>query len=115
MCQWGASIGAKLAQPESTIVTFIGDGSFEMGKGALDTAYELGLGMIYIVINNGGYSWPRFNQQKRIFPLDVILESINGLMRFNLFKELFTLQLMKKNSKMLFVKQKSNVNGGNCP
>ncbi|MGF9880815.1 thiamine pyrophosphate-binding protein [Bacillus albus] len=61
----GASIGAKLAQPESTIVTFIGDGSFEMGKGALDTAYELGLGMIYIVINNGGYSWPRFNQQKK--------------------------------------------------
>lgn len=35
-----------------------------MGKGALDAAYELGLGMIYIVINNGGYSWPRFNQQK---------------------------------------------------
>ncbi|NPC91652.1 thiamine pyrophosphate-binding protein [Bacillus sp. WMMC1349] len=60
----GAGIGAKLAQPDSTIMTFIGDGSFEMGKGALDTAYELGIGMIYLIINNGGYAWPRLNQQK---------------------------------------------------
>lgn len=60
----GVSVGAKLARPDSTVITFIGDGSFEMGKGALDTACELGLGIIFIIINNGGYSWPRLNQQK---------------------------------------------------
>ncbi|RJG21782.1 thiamine pyrophosphate-binding protein [Paenibacillus thiaminolyticus] len=60
----GAALGAKLASAESSVVTIIGDGSFAMGQGALITAAERRLGITFVIINNQGYSWPRFQQAK---------------------------------------------------
>ncbi|WP_244918964.1 thiamine pyrophosphate-binding protein [Paenibacillus dendritiformis] len=60
----GAALGAKLASAEASVVTIIGDGSYAMGQGALITAAERRLGITFVIINNQGYSWPRFQQAK---------------------------------------------------
>jgi acetolactate synthase-1/2/3 large subunit len=45
-------IGAKLANPGHPALAFVGDGSFMMTGSALATAFELGLGMGFVVFNN---------------------------------------------------------------
>ncbi|QDX92513.1 thiamine pyrophosphate-binding protein [Brevibacillus laterosporus] len=58
----GISLGAKIADRKANVVAFLGDGSFEMGYSAVGSAAEHQLGITFIVINNGGFSWPRFQQ-----------------------------------------------------
>ncbi|KIZ15870.1 thiamine pyrophosphate-binding protein [Streptomyces natalensis] len=50
----GAAIGGKLAQPDRTVVAVIGDAAFAMSGMELHTAAELGLPVIWVVLNNGG-------------------------------------------------------------
>ncbi|MFJ9810786.1 thiamine pyrophosphate-binding protein [Streptomyces sp. NPDC101158] len=55
-----AAVGAALADRSRRTVLVCGDGAFEMGLAALPTAVELGLGLTVLVLDNGGYGWPRF-------------------------------------------------------
>ncbi len=52
-----ASIGAKIARPESTVVGLFGDGSLGMSIGELETAVRLKLPIIYIHFNNNCFGW----------------------------------------------------------
>ena len=50
-----AAIGAKLAAPDRTVVSLVGDGGFGQNPAMLMTAVELGLPIVWIVMNNNGY------------------------------------------------------------
>ncbi|MEV0966769.1 thiamine pyrophosphate-binding protein [Streptomyces sp. NPDC049910] len=55
-----AAVGAALADRSRRTVLVCGDGALEMGLAALPTAVEEGLGLTVLVLDNGGYGWPRF-------------------------------------------------------
>lgn len=50
-----AAIGAKLAVPERQVICFCGDGGFQLNIQELATLHHLGLDMVIVVLNNGGY------------------------------------------------------------
>ncbi|MGW6391747.1 thiamine pyrophosphate-binding protein [Streptomyces sp. NPDC055103] len=49
-----ASIGAKLALPARPVVAVVGDAAFAMGGMEIHTAVELGLSIVWLVLNNRG-------------------------------------------------------------
>ncbi|MFI5642416.1 thiamine pyrophosphate-binding protein [Streptomyces goshikiensis] len=55
-----AALGAALADPTRRTVLVCGDGAFEMSLAALPTAAEHEAGITALVLDNGGYGWPRF-------------------------------------------------------
>ncbi|MCY0942954.1 thiamine pyrophosphate-binding protein [Streptomyces antarcticus] len=55
-----AALGAALADPTRRTVLVCGDGAFEMSLAALPTAAEQRIGLTALVLDNGGYGWPRF-------------------------------------------------------
>jgi acetolactate synthase-1/2/3 large subunit len=50
-----AAIGAKLGKPNLQVLGMIGDGDFLMSLQELHTAMQLGLNVVYIVLNNAGW------------------------------------------------------------
>jgi acetolactate synthase-1/2/3 large subunit len=50
-----AAIGAKLAAPDRTVVSLVGDGGFGQNPALLATAVELGLGIVWVVMNNNAF------------------------------------------------------------
>lgn len=50
-----AAIGAKLAAPERTVISLVGDGGFGQNPAMLMTAVELGLPIVWVVMNNNAY------------------------------------------------------------
>jgi acetolactate synthase I/II/III large subunit len=50
-----AAIGAKLAAPERTVVSLVGDGGFGQNPAMLATAVELDLGIVWVVMNNNAF------------------------------------------------------------
>ena len=50
-----AAIGAKLAAPDRTVVSLVGDGGFGQNPAMLMTAVELDLPIVWVVMNNNGY------------------------------------------------------------
>ena len=50
-----AAIGAKLAAPNRTVVSLVGDGGFGQNPAMLATAVEHGLGIVWVVMNNNAY------------------------------------------------------------
>jgi acetolactate synthase I/II/III large subunit len=56
-------LGAKLARPEATVVGLIGDGSFGMSAGELETIARLGLPLTIIQFNNGCFGWIKALQE----------------------------------------------------
>jgi len=50
-----AAIGAKLAAPDRTVVSLVGDGGFGQNPAALATAVEHDLAIVWIVMNNNAY------------------------------------------------------------
>jgi acetolactate synthase-1/2/3 large subunit len=50
-------VGAKLARPQAKVVGLIGDGSFGMAAGELETVARLGLPVTIIQFNNGCFGW----------------------------------------------------------
>jgi acetolactate synthase-1/2/3 large subunit len=50
-------VGAKLARPESTVVGLVGDGSFGMSAGELETIARLQLPVIILQFNNSCFGW----------------------------------------------------------
>jgi benzoylformate decarboxylase len=51
-----AAIGLKLARPDHPVIGIIGDGSSMYSIQSLWTAADLGVGVVFIVLNNGGYA-----------------------------------------------------------
>lgn len=50
-----AAVGAKLAAPDRTVVALVGDGGFGQNPAVLATAVELGLGIVFVVMNNNAF------------------------------------------------------------
>ena len=56
----GAAIGATYAvSPGTTVLNFIGDGSFGFTSGELETAARLGRNLKVVLFNNGSFGWIR--------------------------------------------------------
>ncbi len=69
-----AALGAKVAKPEAPVVALLGDGAFMFSVQELVTAVELGISIVVIVVNNGGYREIRDQQASRgIAPVGVDL------------------------------------------
>ncbi len=58
-----SAIAAKLARPQSTVVSFSGDGCFLMNGQELATAIQYQLNIIFLIINNKSYGTIRSHQQ----------------------------------------------------
>lgn len=56
-------VGAHYANPEAKIVGVMGDGSFAMAAGELETIYRLSIPATLIVINNASYGWIKAGQK----------------------------------------------------
>ena len=69
-----ASIGAHFARPKLKTVAVMGDGSFGMCVGELETAVRLRLPITFIVISNAVYGWIKAGQktgyERRYFSVD---------------------------------------------
>jgi acetolactate synthase-1/2/3 large subunit len=69
-----ASVGAHIGRPQVKSVAVMGDGSFGMCVGELETAVRLGLPITFIVIANAAYGWIKAGQkagyQQRYFSVD---------------------------------------------
>ncbi len=69
-----ASMGAHLARPGVKTVAVMGDGSFGMCVGELETAVRLKLPVTFVVISNAVYGWIKAGQktgyQQRYFSVD---------------------------------------------
>ena len=69
-----ASMGAHLAKPSVKTVAVMGDGSFGMCVGELETALRLHLPITFVVISNAVYGWIKAGQKsgydRRYFSVD---------------------------------------------
>ncbi|GAA3225432.1 thiamine pyrophosphate-binding protein [Nonomuraea helvata] len=52
-----AAAGVKLAVPGSAVVAFVGDGAFGKLGADLEVLVEQELGVLFVVLDNGGYGW----------------------------------------------------------
>jgi acetolactate synthase-1/2/3 large subunit len=62
-----AAIAAKLVHPDRVVVSWNGDGCFQMNGQELATAVQYGAGVIFVVIDNAMYGTIRMHQE-RTFP-----------------------------------------------
>lgn len=62
-----AAVAAKLTRPGQVVVSFAGDGCFQMNGQEIGTAMQYGADIVFIVVNNGIYGTIRMHQEKR-FP-----------------------------------------------
>lgn len=60
-----AAIAAKAVHPDRVVVSWNGDGCFLMYGQELATAVQYGLGVVFIVVNNGMYGTIRMHQERR--------------------------------------------------
>jgi len=56
-------IGAKLARPQAVVVGLMGDGSFGMSAGELETVGRLSLPVVIIQFNNACFGWIKVSQE----------------------------------------------------
>jgi acetolactate synthase-1/2/3 large subunit len=52
---WPAALGASLSQPDVPVLAVVGDGGFLYGTQELAAARQYGLGVVVLVIDDGGY------------------------------------------------------------
>jgi acetolactate synthase-1/2/3 large subunit len=50
-----AAVGAKLAAPDRTVISLVGDGGFGQNPAVLATAVEHDLGIVWVVMNNNAF------------------------------------------------------------
>lgn len=60
-----AAVAAKLKHPERVVISFAGDGCFQMNGQELGTAAQYGANVIFIVVNNSMYGTIRMHQERR--------------------------------------------------
>jgi acetolactate synthase-1/2/3 large subunit len=56
-------VGAKLARPQATVVGLMGDGSFGMSAGELETVARLGLPVTLVQFTNACFGWIKVSQE----------------------------------------------------
>ena len=56
-------VGAKLARPNAVVVGLVGDGSFGMSAGELETLARLGLPVTLVHFNNACFGWIKVSQE----------------------------------------------------
>jgi thiamine pyrophosphate-dependent acetolactate synthase large subunit-like protein len=66
-------LAAKAARPDEPVFVFTGDGAFGLSAMELDTAARHGLGVVVVVVNNGG--WGDVRHEQRMFYGD---EAVRG-------------------------------------
>ena len=80
-----AGIAAKLAVPEQPVITFAGDGCFQMTGQELATAVQYHIGVVVLVIDNGMYGTIRMHQEKhypgRVSATDIVNPDFAALAR----------------------------------
>ena len=59
-----AAVAAKLACPERTVISWNGDGCFQMNGQEIATAVQYGANVVFIVIDNGMYGTIRMHQER---------------------------------------------------
>ncbi|MGC0317831.1 thiamine pyrophosphate-binding protein [Kitasatospora acidiphila] len=64
-----AAAGVKAAAPERPVVALVGDGAFALFDADLPTLIEHRLGVLYLVLRNGGYGWLQSQLDQRVTPL----------------------------------------------
>lgn len=64
-----AAAGVKAAAPGRPVVAFVGDGAFGLFESDLVTVAEQRLGVMYVVLDNGGYGWLQSQLDQRETPL----------------------------------------------
>ena len=69
-----AAIGAQIGGPKNKVVSIMGDGSFGLAVGELETVVRLNLPITFIVISNSVYGWIKAGQksnfEKRYYSVD---------------------------------------------
>ena len=58
-----AAIGVQIGRPNNRVVSVMGDGSFGLAVGELETAVRLKLPIIFIVLSNSVYGWIKAGQK----------------------------------------------------
>jgi len=56
-------VGAKLAWPQAAVVGLMGDGSFGMSAGELETIGRLGLPVVIVQLSNASFGWIKVSQE----------------------------------------------------
>ena len=72
-----AAVAAKLTHPERTVVSFAGDGCFQMSSQEMATAAQNGAAIIHIIVNNGMLGTIRMHQERRYPERVVATEIVN--------------------------------------
>lgn len=72
-----SAVGAKLADPSRTVISFSGDGGFMMTMQELETATRYNIPIIAIVVNNNMYGTIRAHQEKH-FPQRVVATDLSN-------------------------------------
>ncbi len=69
-----AALGAHLGRPGATCVALMGDGSFAMAAGELETIVRLGAPLTMVVLSNASFGWIKAGQRhgfgQRFFSVD---------------------------------------------
>ncbi|MEK9726035.1 MAG: thiamine pyrophosphate-binding protein [Rhodospirillaceae bacterium] len=69
-----AAVGAQVGRPDAKVVAMMGDGSFGMAVGELETVVRLGLPITYVVVSNAVFGWIKAGQKSafdaRYFSVD---------------------------------------------
>lgn len=60
-----AAVAAKLRHPDRVVLSFAGDGCFQMNGQEIGTAAQYGANVIFIVVNNSMYGTIRMHQERR--------------------------------------------------
>jgi len=58
-----AAMGAQVGRPEAKVLAAVGDGSFGMAVGELETLARLGLPLTCVVFSNASYGWIKAGQK----------------------------------------------------
>ncbi len=61
-------IATKLLYPKRKVLVVAGDGGFMMNAGELETAKRLGLDLVILILNDGGFGMIRWKQKEMGFP-----------------------------------------------
>jgi acetolactate synthase I/II/III large subunit len=80
-----AAVAAKATYPNRTVISWNGDGCFMMNGQELATAVQYGLGVIFVVVNNGMYGTIRMHQERhypdRVIGTDLVNPDFAALAR----------------------------------
>ena len=61
-------IATKLLYPKRKVLVVAGDGGFMMNAGELETAKRLGLDLVILILNDGGFGMIRWKQEEMGLP-----------------------------------------------